>query len=67
MVLRIIVCVSVGLIGLVGLFLAARTHESALYEAGLIMTLFSVFFIFWQIKRGYDSESGKTERIPQDN
>ena len=67
MVLRIIVCVSVGLIGLVGLFLAARSHESALYEAGLIMALFSVFFIFWQIKRGYGGESGKTERIPQDN
>ena len=62
MVLRIVICVAVGLIGLVGLFMAAGAHESAFYEAGLIMAAFAVFFVFWQIKRGYDRAENPANR-----
>ncbi len=64
MVLRTVFCVAVGLLALLGLFLAAGAQESAMYEAGLIMALFSVLFIFWQIKRGYDraEKSGSGHR-----
>ena len=54
MVLRIVICVAGGLIGLLGLFMAAGAHETAFYEAGMIMAAFSIFFVFWQIKRGFD-------------
>jgi hypothetical protein len=68
MILRFVIGTLVGLFGLVGLFLAARTHESSLYEAGLIAALFSVLFIFWQIKRSFDESDrhghdGRTEAI----
>ncbi|OAB57133.1 hypothetical protein AY599_09240 [Leptolyngbya valderiana BDU 20041] len=53
MILRFVIGALVGLLGLLGLFLAAGSHDG-LYQAGLIFALFCVLFIFWLIKRSYD-------------
>jgi uncharacterized membrane protein len=53
MIVRFVIGALVGLLGLVGLFLAAGSHDG-LYEAGLIFFAFAVLFVFWLIKRSYD-------------
>lgn len=43
------------LIALVGLVVAARSVDGALYAFGLLLCLFGVLFDFWLIKRYFDS------------
>lgn len=43
-----------GLIGLLGLFMAAGAAEGHFYAAGLLMAGFSLATIFWLIKRSWD-------------
>jgi uncharacterized membrane protein len=44
----------IGLIGLLGLFLAAGAKEGHFYAAGLFLAGFSLAMIFWLIKRSWD-------------
>jgi hypothetical protein len=44
----------VGLMGVIGLFVAARGGHSAPYWGGLGFFLFAVLFVFYQIKRSFD-------------
>lgn len=44
-----------GLIGLLGLFMAAGAKEGHFYAAGLFMAGFSLAMIFWLVKRSWDA------------
>jgi len=44
----------VALMGLAGLFVAARGGHSMPYWGGLVFFLFAVLFVFYMIKRGFD-------------
>jgi hypothetical protein len=44
----------VALMGLAGLFVAARGGHSMPYWGGLAFFLFAVLFVFYMIKRGFD-------------
>ena len=44
----------IGVLGLLGLFLAASATSDGFYQAGLLLALFAVIFIFYLIKRAYD-------------
>lgn len=44
----------VALMGVVGLFVAARVGHSMPYWGGLAFFLFAVLFVFYMIKRGFD-------------
>lgn len=44
----------VGLLGLVGLFVAAGAHSGPVYWAGLLLFAVAVGFIMYQVKRAYD-------------
>ena len=51
-------CVAV--MGIAGLFVAARGGQSVPYWGGLAFFIFSVLFVFYMIKRSYDhAERGK--------
>jgi hypothetical protein len=43
-----------GVIGLLGLFMAAGAKEGHFYMAGLFIAGFSLIMIFWLIKRAWD-------------
>ena len=43
-----------GVIGLLGLFMAAGAKEAQIYMAGLFLAGFSLVMIFWLIKRTWD-------------
>ncbi len=47
-------CGLVGLMGITGLFVAARGGHSVPYWGGLVFAGFAVAFIFLMIKRGFD-------------
>jgi hypothetical protein len=47
-------CGCVALMGIAGLFVAARGGESVPYWGGLAFFAFAVLFIFFMIKRGFD-------------
>ena len=47
--------VFVGVLGLVGLFMAAGARDGAVYGFGLGVFLFAVLFVFLLIKRGFDA------------
>lgn len=52
---RFVVGAVIGLLGLVGLFLAARAENAdGVHAAGLIVFAFAVLYIFLLIKRGFD-------------
>jgi hypothetical protein len=52
---RVVVGSLIGLLGLVGLFLAAHADNAdGLHAAGLIVFCFAVLYIFLLIKRSYD-------------
>ena len=55
-----VLCGAVGLMGLVGLFVAARAGHGLSYYGGLTFFVFAVLFIFLMIKRGYDRAEGIT-------
>lgn len=37
---------TLGLLGLLGLFMASRAHDDMFYFSGLLLFVFSIFFIF---------------------
>ena len=43
-----------GALRLLGLFLASRSLDAAIYGFGLLLSIFSVLFIFWLVKHAYD-------------
>ncbi len=45
----------VGLVGLVGLYLAAHAVDATMYPVGLALFAFGVLFDFWLIKRWFDA------------
>ena len=47
-------------LGVVGLFVAARSHEEVGYYGGLLFFIFAVGLIFLQIKRGFDRHDAGT-------
>jgi len=48
----------VGIMGLVGLFVAARAGHGMTYYGGLTFFAFAVLFVFLMIKRAYDKSEG---------
>ena len=44
----------IGLLGLIGLLLAAHAVDGAMYVVGLLFFLFAVSFDGWLIKQSYD-------------
>lgn len=53
--------ISMGVLGLGGLFFASHAKEEPIYVAGLILFAFAVLFIFYLIKDGYDrAERGES-------
>lgn len=49
---------AVGIMGLIGLFLASRAGHGMAYSGGLTFFAFAVLFIFLMIKRAYDKAEG---------
>ena len=49
---------AVGIMGIVGLIVAARAGHGMAYSGGLAFFTFAVLFIFLMIKRGYDKREG---------
>lgn len=47
-----------GLMGLVGLFVAARAGHGAPYYGGLTFFVFAILFVFLLIKHAYDKSEG---------
>jgi len=47
-----------GLLGLIGLFLAAGAHDQTMYVVGLILFGFGILYNFWLIKRWFDRAEG---------
>lgn len=45
----------VGVLGVVGLFMAAGAHDFAIHGFGLGVFAFAVLFVFLLIKRAYDA------------
>lgn len=43
-----------GLLGLIGLFVAAGAQSGPVYYAGLLLFLAAIIYIAYQIKRSYD-------------
>lgn len=43
-----------GIVALIGLLVASRSHSHSLYIVGLIVGALAVAFIFWMIGRSYD-------------
>ncbi len=50
----------VGLLGLLGLFVAAGAHSGPVYYAGLLLFVVAVGFVMYQIKRAYDLQERRT-------
>ncbi len=48
----------IGLIGVLGLFLAAHAHDDALYYAGLAVFVLAVLIIGAMVKRNFDMQEG---------
>ena len=55
----------VGVIGILGLFVASRATDSTFYSLGLIVFALAVAFIFYSIRRAFD-EAGARPRGPED-
>ncbi len=49
----------VGIVGLIGLHIAATVHQPGFYSLGLAMSAGAVIYIFRLIKRAYDEAEGK--------
>lgn len=55
----------IGVLGLVGLFLASRAVDDALYIFGLALFGFAILFIFGTIRRAFDeAEAAEAEGRP---
>lgn len=59
---RTVLGVIIGIIGLVGLALAAGSSGQDIYAAGLFIFVFSLVFIFWLIKRSFDAYEADPQR-----
>lgn len=55
----IIVCVLAAVVGLWGLVIIALTTDSVFAFHGAVMAAWSVLFIFFIVKRGFDIAQGK--------
>ena len=55
----------IGLIGLLGLFVASRATDNTFYSLGLIVFAIAVAVIFFSIRRAFD-EAGARPRGPGD-
>ena len=62
---RWVINVIVGVIGLLGLFVASRATDNTFYAIGLIVFVIAVAFIFYSIRRAFD-EAGARPRGPAD-
>lgn len=51
---RWIVCGLVGLVGILGLFLAAGAVDGGFYFFGLLLFAFAVVFVFANVKNAFD-------------
>ncbi len=49
-----IVGVCVGILGLLGLTMAARSLDAGTHIFGMLLFVFAILFDFWLIKRSYD-------------
>ena len=49
--------VIVGVIGLLGLYVASRATDNTFYAMGLIVFVLAVAFIFYSIRRAFDKAS----------
>lgn len=56
---RVLLGFVVGLIGLIGLFLAAGAEDGAFYDAGLLVAVVAYLFVLFLIKQGYDESDKK--------
>ena len=52
----------VGLLGLVGLFMAGAARDSGILAFGLALSVFAILFCWWMIKTSYDEEEGGDAR-----
>jgi hypothetical protein len=48
----------VGILGLIGLFVAAHAHGEAFYWAGIALFVFAAGFVMATIKTGFDRQAG---------
>jgi hypothetical protein len=55
----------IGVIGILGLFVASRATDNTFYYLGLIVFVIAVAFIFYSIRRAFD-EAGARPRGPED-
>jgi hypothetical protein len=55
----------IGLIGILGLFVASRATDDTFYSLGLIVFVIAVAVIFYMIRRAFD-EAGARPRGPGD-
>ncbi len=62
---RWVINVIVGVIGLLGLYVASRATDNTFYAMGLIVFVLAVAFIFYSIRRAFD-EAGARPRGPED-
>lgn len=53
----------VGLIGIIGLFLAANAADRGIYVFGLGLAAFAIIYISAQMKRSFDAGGRATPRI----
>ena len=60
-----VINVIVGVIGLLGLYVASRATDNTFYAMGLIVFVLAVAFIFYSIRRAFD-EAGARPRGPED-
>lgn len=44
----------VGIVGMIGLFMAATVHQPGFYTLGLLMAAGAVVYIFQMIKKAFD-------------
>ena len=51
--------VFVGVLGLVGLVLAAGAHDAPIYGFGLGVFAFAILFVFFLVKRAFDGAADK--------
>ena len=56
--------IAVGLIALVGLWVAATTHGGLLHYLGFAVAFLAIFFCFRLIARAYDGPGERTPLIP---
>jgi hypothetical protein len=56
----------VGVLGVIGLFLASGADDRGIYVFGLALFAFAIFYVFALIKQGFDAgeRESKARRLP---